>query len=100
MVVQPRDRVRVPTQKSMHNDVFEFFYRTGAPTQVEDGNCRLNTKIPGVQLCCLTTNQSKYKQTNTITNPAAFTPNVAFCFWGPEMTILLDLLFGPCLFHL
>ena len=24
---------------------FEFFYRTGAPTQVEDGNFRLNTRF-------------------------------------------------------
>ena len=24
---------------------FEFFYRTGAPTQVEDGNFRLNTRL-------------------------------------------------------
>ena len=50
-------------------------------------------KIPGAQLCCLTTNQSK-----RVTNPATLTPNVAF--QGPEMTILLGLLFGLCLFHL
>ena len=25
---------------------FEFFYRTGDPTQVEDGNFRLNTRFP------------------------------------------------------
>ena len=29
----------------MHSNVFEFFYRTGAPTQVEDGNVRLNTRF-------------------------------------------------------
>ena len=52
-------------------------------------------KIPGAQLCCLTTNPSK-----GVTKPATLTPNVAFCFRGPEMTILLGLLFGPCLFHL
>ena len=40
------DRVLVPTQRNMHNNVFEFFYRTGAPTQVEDGNFRLNTRFP------------------------------------------------------
>ena len=28
----------------MHNNVFEF-YRNGAPTQVEDGNFRLNTRF-------------------------------------------------------
>ena len=52
-------------------------------------------KIPGAQLCCLTTNKSK-----RVTNPTTLIPNVAFCFRGPEMTILLGLLFGPCLFHL
>ena len=31
--------------KNIHNNVFEFFYRTGAPTQVEDGNFRLNTRF-------------------------------------------------------
>ena len=38
-------RVLVPTQRNMHNNVFEFFHRTGAPTQVEDGNFRLNTRF-------------------------------------------------------
>ena len=52
-------------------------------------------KIPGAQLCCLTTNQSK-----RVTNPATLTPKVAFYFRGPEMTILLGLLFGSCLFQL
>ena len=45
------------------------------------------------------TNQKKKKK-KTATDPAALTPNVASCFWGPVMTILLGLLFGPCLFHL
>ena len=31
--------------KNMHNNVFEFFYRTGAPTQMEDGKFRLNTRF-------------------------------------------------------
>ena len=44
-LVQPPDRVLVPTQRNMHNNVFEFFYRTGALTQVEDGNFRLNTRF-------------------------------------------------------
>ena len=30
-LVQPPDRVLVPTQRNMHNNVFEFFYRTGLP---------------------------------------------------------------------
>ena len=44
-LIQPPDRVLVPTQKNMHSDVFEFFNRTGAPTQVEYGNFRLNTRF-------------------------------------------------------
>ena len=44
-LVQPPDKVLVSTQRNMHNNVFEFFYRTGAPTQVEDGNFRLNTRF-------------------------------------------------------
>ena len=34
-MVQPPDRVLVPIQKNIHNNVFEFFYRTRAPTQVK-----------------------------------------------------------------
>ena len=44
MVVQTWDRVLVPTQRNIHNDVFEF-YRTGAPTQVEEGNFRMSTRF-------------------------------------------------------
>ena len=76
---------------------FEFFYRTGAATQMEDGNFRLNTRfLEHSSVASPPANQKKKK----ITNPAALTPNVASCFWGPVMTILLGLLFGPCLFHL
>jgi len=81
----------------MRNNVFEFFYRTGAPTQVEDGNFRLKTRfLEHSSVGSPATNQKKKK----VTNPVALTPNVASCFWGPEMTILLGLLFGPCLFDL
>ena len=45
MVVQPPERVQVPTQRNMHNNVFEFYYKTGAPIQVEDGTFRLNTRF-------------------------------------------------------
>ena len=38
-------RVLFPTQRNIHNNVFEFFYRTGAATQVEDGSFRLNTRL-------------------------------------------------------
>ena len=44
MVVQPPDKVLVPIQRNMPNNVFEF-YRTGAPTQVEDGNFRLSRRF-------------------------------------------------------
>ena len=95
MVVPPPDRVLVPTQRTMHNNVFEFFYKTGAPTQVEDGNFRLNTRfLEHSSVASPPTNQKE------VTHPAALSPDVAFCFWGPGMTILLGLLFGPCLFHL
>ena len=98
-MVQPSDRVPVPTQRNMHNNVFEFFYRTGAPTQVEDGDFRLNTRfLEHSSVASPPANQKREKK--KVTNPAALTPNVAFCFQGPEMTILLGLLFGPCLFHL
>ena len=61
MVVQPWDRVLVPTQRNMHNNVFEF-YRTGAPTQVEDGNFRLNTRfLEHSSVASPPTNQKKKK---------------------------------------
>ena len=75
-------------KKKMHNNVFEF-YRTGAPTQVEDGNFRLNTRfLEHRSVASPPANQKK------VTHPAALTPKVAFCFSGSVMTILLGLLFG------
>ena len=69
MVVQPCDRVLVPTQKNMHNNVFEFFYRTGAPTQVEDSNFRLNKKfLEHSSVASPPTNPKK------VTNPVTITP--------------------------
>ena len=98
MVVQPWDRVLVPTQRNMHNNVFEF-YRTGAPTQVEDGNFRLNTRfLEHSSVASPPTNQKKKKKKSH--KPCSPHPNVASCFRGPVMTILLGLLFGPFLFHL
>ena len=99
LVVQPWDRVLVPTQRNMHNNVFEF-YRTGAPTQVEDGNFRLNTRFLEHSSVSSPPTNPKIKIKKKVINPAALTPNVASCFWGPVMTILLGLRFGPCLFHL
>ena len=99
MVVQPSDRVLVPTQRNMHNNVFEFFYRTGAPTQVEDGDFRLNTRfLEHSSVASPPANQKREKK--KVTNPAALTLNVASCFWEPVMTILLGFLFGPCVFRL
>ena len=74
------------------------FYRTGAPTQVEDGNFRLNTRF--VEHSSVASPPANQKKKKKVANPAALTPNVASCFWGPVMTILLGLLFDPCLFHL
>ena len=45
MVVQPWDRVPVPTQKNKHNNVLEFFYRTGAPPKWRWRNFRLSTRF-------------------------------------------------------
>ena len=56
---------------------FEFFYRTGAPTQVEDDNFRLNTRFLEHSFVALPPINPKKK----ITNPAALTPNVASYFW-------------------
>ena len=64
---------------------FEFFYKTKAPTQVEDGNFRLNIR---------------FLKHSSVAWPPANHPSGASCFWGPVMTILLGLLFGPCLFYL
>ena len=78
--------------KSIHNNVFEFC-RTGAPTQVKGGNFSLSTRfLEHHSVASPPTNQKK------VTHPTALTPNVAFCFWGPVMTILLGLLFGPVYF--
>ena len=63
----------------MQSNVFEFFYRTGTHTQVEDGNFRLNKRL--LEHCSVAsppTNQNK------ITHAAALTPNVTFCFWGHD----------------
>ena len=51
-------------KKKKHNNVFEFFYRTGAPTQVEDGNFRLNTRfLEHSSVPSPPTNQKKKSQT-------------------------------------
>ena len=68
---------------------------------MEDGNFRLNTRfLEHSSVASPPTNKKKKKQKNKLTNLAALTPNVASGFWGPMITILLGLLFGPCLFHL
>ena len=63
--------------RSIHNNVFEF-YKTGAPTQVKNGNFSLST-IPGVPLCCLTTNQSEESHT-----PYSPHPKCCLLFLGPS----------------
>ena len=88
MVVQPPERVQVPTQRNMHNNVFE------PPNQVEDGNFRLNTRfLEHSSVASPPTNQKGHKSCNPH-------PKCCLPFPGPEMTILLGPLFGPCLFHL
>ena len=98
MVAQPPERGLVPTQRNMHSNVCEFFYRTGAPTQLKDGNFRLNTRF--LEHSSVASPPSNKKKKKKVTNPAALTPSIASSFWGPVMTILLGLLFGRFLFHL
>ena len=64
----------VPTQRNMRNNVFEFFYRTGAPTR---------WKMVTSQLCCLTTNQSKKeKKTEEGHKPCSPHPKCCLLFLG------------------
>ena len=76
--------VLVPTQIFITMS-FEFFYRTGGPTQVEDGNFRLDIR---------------FLEHSSVAWLPANHPSGASYFWGPVMTILLGFLFGPCLFYL
>ena len=57
---------------------------------MEDGNFRLNIIfVEHSSVASPPTNQKKKKkEKEKTTNPAALTPNVASCFWGPVMTIL------------
>ena len=77
-LVQSPDRVLVPTQRNMHNNVFEFCYRTGAPTQVEDGNFRLKTRfLEHSSVASLPTNQKKKEKRRSQTlqpSPQMLTP--------------------------
>ena len=45
MVVQPWERSWFLLKEICITMSFEFFYRTGDPTQVEDGNFRLNIRF-------------------------------------------------------
>ena len=93
-LVQPPDRVRVPTERNMHNNVFEVFFRTGAPTQVEDGNFRLNTRfLEHSSVASPPTNQRGHKPCN---------PHLKCCllFLGTSDDHPVRSLFGSCLFHL
>ena len=76
MVVQPWGRILVPTQINMYNNVFEFFYRTGSLTQVEDGSFRLNTRFLEHHSGggCLTTNQSEKGHTPSSPHPKCCLP--------------------------
>ena len=77
---------------------FEFFYRTGAPTQVEDGNFRLNTRfLEHSSVASPPANQKKKKKRSQTLQPS---PQMLPPVSGEMMTILLGLLFGPYLFHL
>ena len=65
------------SSRNMHNNTFEFFCRTGTPTQVEDGNFRLSTRfLEHHPVTMPQTNQKK------VTHPAVHIPNFAFLFWA------------------
>ena len=65
----------------MHNNVFEFFYRTGAPTQVEDGNFRLNTRfLEHSSVASPPTNQKKKKKKSH--KPCSPHPKCCLLFLG------------------
>ena len=71
MVAQPPERGLVPTQRNMHSNVCEFFYRTGAPTQVEDGNFRLNIRfLEHSSVASPPTNQKKKKKKSQTLQPS------------------------------
>ena len=61
------------SSRNINNNIFELFYTTKAPTQVEDGNFRLNTRfLEHRPATSPPTNQTK------VTHPAALTPNSAY----------------------
>ena len=60
--------------RNMHNNIFVFFYRTGAPTQVEDGNFRLSTGfLEHLPLASLP-NQSEESCTYCSPHPTVYLP--------------------------
>ena len=60
------------SSRNIHNNIFKFFCRTKAFTQMLGGNFRLNTRfLQHHPVTLLPTNQKK------VTHPAAFTPD--FC---------------------
>ena len=77
-------------KKKMHSNVFEFFYRTGTHTQVEDGNFRLNTRL--LEHCSVASPPTNQKKSHTLQPSPQMSPSVS---GGMVMTICLGLLFGP-----
>ena len=64
---------------NIYSNIFEFFWKTKAPTQVEDGNFRLRARF--LEHCPVTsppTNQNK------ATHPAALTPNFTYKNFSPQ----------------
>ena len=58
-------------KKKIHNNVFEFFYRTGAPIQVEAGNFRLNTRF--LEHSSVASPPTEKKKKKKVTNPTTLT---------------------------
>lgn len=59
--------------RAIHNNILEFFFRNKGPTQMEDGNFRLNARfLQHGPITSLPTNQKK------VTHPLSLTPYFAY----------------------
>ena len=66
----------------MHNNVFEFFYKTGAPTQVEDGDFRLNTRFLEHSSVASPPDSQKKKKKKKSHKPCSPYPKYCLLFLG------------------
>ena len=95
VVVPPWDKILVPTQGICMTISLRSSKGLGPPP-------RWRMVILGWAQDSWRTSMLTHYQTNQkkVVHIAALTPQFTFLFWGPVVTILSGLLFGPCLFHL